>query len=253
MFALMPVVGIVAIFGSVAIVGFGSDTGVNRKEVQEEVAALLADIPQDGTTLGSPRAPVTLSVLADIECPTVRRFVDSYLPKILATWVRTGDVELEYRSLQTDTTDEPMFFDQEVAALAAGRQDRMWNYLLTFTLEQERETTNYATDKFLTDIALQVPELDPAQWRHDREDALLTKKVALDIQAARNENLRFTPSFVLAFTNGAIGRRAERTSIRKEVEASLKSALNSLGEEASRGGSQDIPALGPFGSRVGGE
>lgn len=246
--AFMPVAVIVAIFAAIGLLV--SISGANRESARERVTTLLADIPQNGTTLGSPRAPVTISIFADIECPTVRRFVVSYLPSILATWVRTGAAKLEYRSLQTDTTNEHTFFDQEIAALAAGRQDKMWNYLLLFVHEQGQKHTNYATEQFFTGIASQVPELKQAQWRRDREDPLLSRQVALGVQAAHAKGFRFTPSFSLGFTSGNVDRRLDRDSIREKVEASLRSEIDSLGEEASREASRDVPTLGVFGSSV---
>jgi len=253
LYALIPVATIAAIFAIVAIVGFGRDSGVSQKQVQEKVTALLADIPQNGNTLGSPRAPITLFIFADVECPTVRRFVTSYLPSIIATWVRSGRVKLDYHSLQTDTRDEHAFFRQEIAALAAGRQDKMWNYLLTFVHEQGQEFTNYATDEFLTDIASQVPALEREQWRRDREDPLLSKQVALGVQDGHKANLSSTPSFLIGFTRGDIDQSVDKASTRKELEAFLLDAVESLRERARLEASQDVPTLGSIGSRIRGD
>jgi hypothetical protein len=92
------------------VLGFGADKATSREEVDREVSELLAGIPQDGPTLGEPKAPITLRVFADLECPTVRRFVVSRLPAIISTWVRNGVIKLEYRSLETDTVNERTFF-----------------------------------------------------------------------------------------------------------------------------------------------
>jgi hypothetical protein len=47
-------------------------------------------------------------------------------------------VRVEYRSLETATHDPEVFKLQQVAALAAGAQDRMWNFIETFYHEQGR-------------------------------------------------------------------------------------------------------------------
>jgi protein-disulfide isomerase len=185
-------------------------------------------------------------VFADVECPTVRRFVLSYLPSIVATWVRTGAVKLEYLSLQTDTVNEHTFFKQETAALAAGRQNRMWNYLLTFVHEQGQEFTDYATDRFLVDIASQIPGLELTKWRRDWRDPLLLTRVALNLQAGSKHRFSYTPSFSLAYTSGQVDQRIDKATVRRELAASLNSDLRSLSEEAAREGSKDIPTLGPF-------
>lgn len=243
---LVPVFVIAAILAVVGAVGFGAGNGPSQEQTRQEVAALIGGIPQKGATLGSLRAPITLRVYADLECPTVKRFVASYLPSIVATWVRTGEMKLEYRSLQTDTRIEHTFFEQEIAALAAGRQDKMWNFLLTFVHEQQKPSTEYATEGFLAGIASQVPGLDRAQWRRDRRDPLLGKQVALGVYSAHTRNLYSTPSLLLGFTSSKADRPVgtdDPTSLRRKIEFSLRGDIESLRETATR----DVPTLGIFG------
>jgi len=223
---------IAAILVATAIVGLGADSGSSRKQVDREVAALLAGIPQDGTTLGSPNAPVTLQVFADLECPTVKRFAESYLPSIISDWVRTGTVKLEYRSLQTDTIDEGIFFRQEEAARAAGRQNRMWNFALTFVRQQGQHFTEYANDAFLVHIASQVPELNMGRWNRDRKDPSLFEPVALSVHSAHVRGLRSTPSFVMAGS-------ADTAATQDEIKTSLERDLRILNTESSG----DVPIL----------
>jgi Thioredoxin len=239
--ALVPVVAIVAIFAVVGVLGFGGSE-MDRAQIQREVAELLADIPQDGTTLGSPNAPITLVVFADLECPTVKRFVTTDFPLIIETWVRTGKVKLDYRSLETDTVNEETFFEQEVAALAAGKQDRLWNFALTFVREQGQERTGYANEEFFTDIASQVPGLSRAQWRHDREDLSLSRKVARAVRSAHVLDMRSTPSFLVSFSkkDDGSGRSVDRESMKEELESNLGLTANALAEEDLG----DVPAVG---------
>lgn len=229
---LLPILAIVAILVATAILGFGAGGSPSQKQIDQEVTALLAGIPQQGTTLGSQDAPVTLQMFADLECPTVKRFVESYLPSILGDWVRTGTVKLEYRSLKTDTVDEGIFFSQEEAARAAGRQNRMWNFALTFVRQQGQHYTEYANDAFLAHIASQVPELSMGRWNRDRKDLSLFKPIALSVHAAHNQGMHYTPSFV------TIGH-AETVSLQEEMLAALERDIQALEAEASG----DVPIL----------
>ncbi len=230
--ALIVVVATVATVGGL---GFSASA---KSQIDHEVTALLAGIPQDGATLGEPRAPITLQVFADLECPTVKRFVISRLPTIIDAWVRKGVIKIEYRSLETDTESEPTFFRQEMAALAAGRQDKMWNFVLTAVHEQHYKRISsavlhfeYVTEEFLADIASRVPGLDMAQWAQDRKDALLLRRVAHDVYFAHVEGMRATPAFLIGRSGGRsyrrIGPRSERgyminaASLEKGVEAFL--------------------------------
>lgn len=242
----MPVFIIVAILAAVGILGFGADSGISKKQVRKEVAQLLDGIPQRGSMLGSPTAPMTVWIYADLECPTVRLFVENYLPSIIDNWVRTGTARLGYRSLETDTSDEEVFFTQETAALAAGRQDRMWNFVLTFVRQQGEPRTNYVNEGFLTGIASQVPGLALARWHRDRNDALLSRQVALSLHSGHTHGLASTPSLLVDFTEGMTDPPAEWASVRDELEASLKSVLETLRQESR----EDFPTSSPISSKI---
>ncbi len=221
----LPVLAIAAILVATAILGFGADNGPSRKQIDQEVTALLAGIPQHGTTLGSPDAPVTLQMFADLECLTVKRFVESYLPSIISDWVHTGSLKLEYFSLKTDTVDEHIFFTQEAAARAAGRQSRMWNFALTFVRQQGQHLTDYANDAFLARIASQVPELNMERWNRDRRDASLFESIALGIQSGNAQGLSSTPSFIIT-------SHTNTSPVRGEIQSSLEKDIQALNAEA---------------------
>jgi len=243
--AVAPVLVIAAIFAAVGILGFGgTSSAIDKKEIQKKVSRLLADIPQQGPVLGSPKAPITLWIFADLECPTVKRFVAAYLPSIIRTWVRNGTVRLEYRSLQTDTYDERIFYQQEAAALAAGRQNKLWNYALTFIHEQGQRQTNYATARFLVGIASQVPNLDRPRWQQDRKDPLLSRQVAQGLHSAYSKQLKYTPSLLLKFGTKA-GITKPSQSVKEKVESSLGATVTALANEALG----DFPTLGFFGEQ----
>lgn len=230
--ALIVVVATVATVGGL---GFSASA---KSQVDHEVTALLAGIPQEGATLGEPRAPITLQVFADLECPTVKRFVTSRLPAIIDAWVRKGVIKIEYRSLETDTESEPTFFRQEMAALAASRQNRMWNFVLTAIHEQHYKKISsgvlhfeYVTEEFLADIASRVPGLDMAQWARDRRDAPFSSRVARDVHRAHVEGMHATPAFLIGRTGGRSYRRIgpktehryliDAASLEEDVEAFL--------------------------------
>jgi protein-disulfide isomerase len=245
---LVPVLVIAAILAVVGIVGFGAGSGVSKGQVDREVAGLLDGIPQRGAVLGSPKAPLTVLVFADLECPTVKLFVENHLPSIIETWVRPGVVRLAFRSLKTDTVQERVFFDQQVASLAAGRQDRMWNFFLTFVREQGQVRSGYVTEEFLTGIATQVPGLRMAEWHRDRADGQLTKRVALDVHSAHANELRSTPSLLIGSTAGVPAGGTGRDSLKEEVEIALANDLDSLRNEEVE--ANDNPAIRPYAANL---
>lgn len=200
------------------------------------VKSLIGGIPQSGNALGSPSAPVTLQYFGDLECPICAKFTTGALPTVIAKWVRKGKLKIEYRSLSTATGNaeasgaEPqeIFKLQQVAALAAGKQNKAWYFIETFYHEQGEEATGYVTEKYIQGIASQVPGLNLATWTNDRSDsALATQVTATDAQAANNNGFTGTPSFLIGRTGGAMSKLEytnpeDPTFINQAVEKLLK-------------------------------
>ena len=162
-----------------------------------EVTSLLAGIRQRGSTLGDAKAPVTLEYFADLQCPYCRRFTLLVLPSLIQTYVRTGKLKIEYRSLETATHDTETFRVQQIAALAAGRQNKMWDFIDLFYHEQSRENSGYVTESYLQGLAQQVPGLDLIEWTAARSDPALADAVTTDARAAANAGLMSTPTFLV--------------------------------------------------------
>ncbi len=106
----------------------GLRTGNGGAKIAAEVQQLLAGIPQSGATLGNAKAPVTMTYYSDLQCPVCAEFtLKSRFGELLANDVRAGKVKIVYRSLDTATRDPQTFQTQQVAALAAGKQNRCWD------------------------------------------------------------------------------------------------------------------------------
>ena len=84
--------------------------------------------------------------------------------------MRTGKLKIEYRSLETATREPEIFKTQQIAALAAGKQNKMWNYLELFYHEQGEENTGYVTESYLQALAQQMPGLNLTNWTSDRNN-----------------------------------------------------------------------------------
>jgi len=172
----------------------------------QAVSTLLNGIPQNGNVLGSPTAPVTMQYFGDLECPICKEFTLHALPSVIQKWVRAGKLRIEYRSLETATREPETFKLQQVAAYAAGKQNKAWNFIETFYHEQGEEDSGYVTEKYIQGIASQVPGLDLAQWSSDRSDPALANEVATDAQLANNEGFTGTPSFLIGKTGGTLSK-----------------------------------------------
>jgi protein-disulfide isomerase len=203
---------VVAIVVVLVATGGGSKKGIpaskhERNSVVNEVTALVGGIPQKGNVLGSPTAPVSLQYFGDLECPICQKFTLGALPAIISKWVRTGKLKIEYRSLETATREPEVFKAQQVAAYAAGKQNKAWNFIETFYHEQGEEDSGYVTEKYIQNIASQVPGLNLAQWTTDRGNQELANEVTVtDAQAASNAGFDGTPSFLIGHTGGTMSK-----------------------------------------------
>ncbi|HLL91488.1 MAG TPA: thioredoxin domain-containing protein [Solirubrobacteraceae bacterium] len=199
--------GIVAILiataGSATVKKIAPETAAARS-VDSGVATLLAGLPQNGNVLGRPTAPVTLEYFGDLECPVCRSFTVNALRPIIGKWVRGGQLRIEYHSLETATREPEVFKSQQVAALAAGQQQKMWNFIETFYHEQGEEDSGYVTEGYIQGIAKQVPGLNLTQWTSERNDPTLADQVESDAQAANAAGFNGTPAFLIGRSGGAM-------------------------------------------------
>ena len=196
-------------------------------ETVSQVNSLIGGIPQKGNVLGNPNAPVTIQYFGDLECPICREFTLGAFPSIIQQWVRSGKVKVEYRSMETATREPEVFKTQQVAALAAGKQNKMWDFVELFYHEQGEEDSGYVTESYLQNLAQQVPGLDLTQWTTDRGDTALDNKVEEDAQAANAAGFTGTPSFLIGKTGGSTSKLeysslTDPTSFNEAIEKQLK-------------------------------
>jgi protein-disulfide isomerase len=191
------------------------------------VSTLLNGIPQNGNVIGDPKAPVTLKYYGDLECPICKDFTLGVLPALIPKYVRTGKLKIEYHALETATREPEVFKNQQVAALAAGKQQRAWNFIELFYHEQGEESSGYVTESYLQGLASQVPGLNLATWTTARSNPALANEVTADAQAANQAGFTGTPSFELGKTGGTLqkleaGTFTEAAPYETAIEKQLK-------------------------------
>lgn len=199
----------VAIAGVLLVTGFGGTPASSGQpssvHVEREVSALLEGISQSGATLGQASAPITLQVFGDLESADVRTFVMWLLPNIIRRWVRTNIIKIQYRSFMTASSPYPnVFVRQQAAALAAGAQNRLWNFIETFYHEQGQEHTPYVTEAYLNGIARQIPGLELFEWESDSENSQLTRQTIEEDHTAQTIRFPDAPVFLIGRTGGKL-------------------------------------------------
>ena len=90
-------------------------------------------------------------------------------------------MKIVYRSLETAARDPQTVKTQQVAALAAGKQNRFWDDIELFYRQQGAEGMGYVSDSYLAGLANQIPGLNIGNWRSARNDSALISPVQSDL------------------------------------------------------------------------
>jgi protein-disulfide isomerase len=203
---IVGVVVVVVVAVAVSSGGSGSSglkKGKAATTTADTVQTLLAGIPQSGARLGNPKAPVTMTYYGDLECPICQEFtLTGGFSQLVSNQVRQGKVQVIYRSFETATRDPTVFKTQQVAALAAGEQDKFWNFAELFYHEQGEEDTGYVTESYLDGLAQQVSGLNLTTWQTDRNNAALANQVAADEQMGGAAGVDGTPTLIFQGPKG---------------------------------------------------
>jgi protein-disulfide isomerase len=169
---------------------------------REKVASptIFSGIPQQGIALGDPKARVTMTEFADLQCPFCRKYTATVLPTLVREYVRTGKVRMVFQ-------DIAFLGDDSVkagrAAAAAGAQGKLWQFIDAFYADQGDENSGYVTDGFIRDVAQKVPGLDVNRLMADRGKPFTFQQIAQARAQGHQRGVETTPSFFLQRAGGA--------------------------------------------------
>jgi protein-disulfide isomerase len=167
--------------------------------------ALLRGIPQQGTVLGSPSAPLKLVEYGDLQCVYCGHWARDVFPTIVRRYVRTGKVQLEFRGLAFVGPDSAVALR---TALAASQQNRLWNVVDLLYRNQGAENSGWVSDSFVRGALAGVPGLDASSVLASRDGARVTALMNRSAGQAQAAGVHATPTFELA-RKGAALRRLE--------------------------------------------
>jgi protein-disulfide isomerase len=169
-----------------------------------QVDTELKGIPQTGQVLGDSGAPVTVIEYGDPQCSSCKFFSENVAPQLISAEVRPGKVKYQFQPFLIIGPDSKPAMK---AALAAGVQNRLWQFLQLFYLNQGGENSGYVTDSFLTGIAKGAGVPDINKWNTDRNDSKWDAIIQQGSSQADSFGFTGTPSILVQGPNGqkAIG------------------------------------------------
>ena len=163
--------------------------------------SLFADIEQQGAALGSPKAPVTLVEYADLQCPYCAQWARDALPTLVEDYVRAGRLRIVFNGMAFIGPDSDKALR---TAIAAGREDHLWDVVHGLYLRQGHENAGWVTDELVPEIAAAVPGLDGAALLDARWESTVTAELKRQAAAARAAGVNGTPSFQVGPTGGTL-------------------------------------------------
>jgi protein-disulfide isomerase len=189
-------VGIVGVLAAIISISVGTGGPMVIKiSGGDEVQELLGGIQQDGAYLGSPDAPVTISLFTDLQCSTCDTYQLDTVDPLIEEYGRGSEVRFQlhnYSLGQADVTQSAY------AATAAGDQDREWFFAELFFRNQDEAPSGTVTDEFLDDIGNSITDLDLDTWHNDMASQSVKERVDADQKLAAEYGLRIeAPSIIV--------------------------------------------------------
>jgi protein-disulfide isomerase len=202
----------------------GSDNGggggtPSNVQGAAEVNAELNGITQSGQVLGETSAPVTVIEYGDPQCSSCKFFSENVAPQLISTEVKPGHVKYEFRPFLIIGPDSKPAMR---GALAAGEQNRLWQFLQLFYLNQGGENSGYVTDSFLTSIAKAagVPDID--KWNQSRNDSKWDTVIQQGSSQADSFGFTGTPSIVVEGPQGQKALGGSTIPTLEQVQAAIQ-------------------------------
>ena len=212
--AIVVAVGLLLLTITLIATGEGEEgfeiTGVN------ETNTLVGGMAQEGNALGSPEAPVTISLFNDLQCPECVDYQAEVVPPLIEDLVRPGEARLEFRHFSIGRGNATTL--SAVAATAAGEQQRQWQFI-QLEFENLDEVTSDVDLDFLRTIAGSAG-LDVAIWDEAMDSGEFVAAVEADAMLAAELKLTAEPAVVVDGIGGT--RVLEEEPSVAEIEAAVE-------------------------------
>jgi protein-disulfide isomerase len=218
---------VVVIIAALAVLGpnigktFSSiTTGLNTPAALDTPAVNAPNPNQSsqakGNTMGDPNAPVKIIEYADFQCPYCQRYWQQTEKQIIQTYVDTGKVYYEYRSVGAFIGPESAAAAE--AAYCAGDQGKFWEYHDALYSHWTGENVGDFTPDKLRQYANEVG-LDATTFDTCLTQGTYKAQVIEDAANAKADGVRATPSFLI---NGQLFEGAQPfAAFQKVIDAAL--------------------------------
>jgi protein-disulfide isomerase len=179
----------------------GSQSSASAPAGAPEANALFKGIPQHGLTLGNPKAPVTMEMFIDVQCPVCQDYEVNHLPSVVKKYIADGKVQLHLKPWAFISSQS---FTGRRAVIAAADQDKGFEYAKLLYDNQQQERSGWLTGREMAIIASGVNGLNLKQWRDD-VNASASESTAKEVdRLATQAKVQGTPTIRVGPTGGKL-------------------------------------------------
>lgn len=183
---------LVVLFTIGAVVVAAGLIGLSLYSARPKTTEVIA-VPAQGTTKGSPMAPVTLIEFSDFQCPHCADFASSTLKRLEREYIATGKVRLIFRHFPVLGKESVW---AAIGAECAARQERFWAFHdLLFKVRRGVDAGAFLPARLLAyakDLGL-----DQDTFRACLQGGQAEGKIREDVQEGVKYGVEGTPSFVI--------------------------------------------------------
>jgi len=202
----------------------GSLTGKLVVSQAEAVHKLFAGIPQRGNVLGKTSAPVTLIEYIDLQCPFCDAFELTVLPDLVSNYVRAGKLKIEAVPLAFIGSDSQR---GRLAAIAAAKQDRMFDFMELLYANQKAENTGWLSDDMVARTASSIPGLNVPRLLAQRDSSSASSAATAFDHSAQAAAVHQTPTVFVGKSGAALKQVALKSPTDKaSVVAAIEAAAS---------------------------
>jgi protein-disulfide isomerase len=171
--------------------------GANALPGASDVQSLFQGIPQNGLTLGNPKAPVAMTMFVDLQCPVCQYWEVNWLPTVVQNYVRQGKVKI---LLKPWAFIGPDSVRGQSATIAASLQNKGYNFAKVLYDNQGTENTGWLNDRMIASIASSVPGLHVYTLFNQRNSSRV-KSIASQVDSlASKDKVTGTPTILVGKT-----------------------------------------------------
>lgn len=187
-------------------------------QVKDILADFTAQAAVEEYSMGSPDAPVTMTLIEDFSCPMCTRFQKESWPSI-EKLVKEGKVRVQWNNM---VIFAEMGSDWAAkAAIAAGNQGHLWEFVhYAYGSAADGDHPSYTAES-VVDLARESGVADMAKFESDLNDAKTAAIVEEQGQRARDLGVGGTPFFIIndAVISGAYPKDYFENTIKYQLFA----------------------------------